>query len=190
MARIRTFIAIDVPAQVRRKAQSTVETLSRTTQSMRWVAPDNVHITLKFLGDVDEKDIYEVCRRTTVAVADFSSVNVGCSGVGAFPSLERPRTVWLGIEDPEAHLEQLHQRVEEGLAPMGFPREQRRFQPHVTLGRLRYGRRDLGDLIPEMERMQVDAGMIPVEELVVYASELGSQGPSYMVLGRAPLAAD
>ena len=73
---------------------------------------------------------------------------------------------------------------------MGFPREQRRFRPHVTLGRLRYGRRDLGDLIPEMERMQVDAGMISVEELVVYANELGAQGPSYMVLGRAPLAAD
>lgn len=189
MARIRTFIAIDVPQQVRRKAQATIETLSETTNSIRWVAPENVHVTMKFLGDVDETDIYEVCRRTATAVADCAAAQVHCHGVGAFPSVERPRTVWLGVADPDAYLEQLHANVEGGLAPMGFPREQRRFHPHVTLGRLRYGRRDVGDLIDRIKEMQVDAGMIQVDELVIYASERGPEGPRYTVLGRAPLGA-
>lgn len=188
MARIRTFIAIDVSDRVRRVAGSTISQLESATQSIRWVPPHNVHITMKFLGDVDETDIYQVCRRTANAVRDCPATEVTCRGIGAFPTLERPRTVWLGIDDPDDRLVDLHRRVEQGLSSLGFPLEQRRYQPHVTLGRTRYGRRDVEELVKRMSTLQVEAGPVAVDELVIYASEPGPDGPAYTVLGRAPLA--
>ncbi|MDG2381188.1 MAG: RNA 2',3'-cyclic phosphodiesterase [Pirellulaceae bacterium] len=187
MARIRTFVAIDVSERVRRAAAATISELEPTTESIRWVSAKNVHITMKFLGDVNETDIYQVCRLTADAVRDVPSTQVNCRGIGAFPSIERPRTIWLGIDDPTDCLVELHQRIEQGLLSLGFPREQRRFQPHVTLGRARYGRRDMQELEDRLSTFEVEAGPVDIDQLVIYASELGSNGPNYTVLGRAPL---
>ena len=187
MARLRTFIAVDVPDRVRRVAGTTIGKLRSTTDSIRWVPPHNVHITMKFLGDVEETDIYQVCRLTAAAAKGVAATQVTCRGIGAFPTLERPRTVWLGIDDPDDQLRQLHRLLEQQLSLLGFPFEQRRYQPHVTLGRTRYGRRDVDRLIEEMRHLQVDAGLVEVDELVIYSSERGADGPNYTVLGRAPL---
>ncbi|MCP4189552.1 MAG: RNA 2',3'-cyclic phosphodiesterase [Planctomycetaceae bacterium] len=187
MARIRTFVAIDVSERVRRAAAATISELEPMTESIRWVSASNVHITMKFLGDVEETDIYQVCRLTADAVRDLPAMQVNCRGVGAFPSIDRPRTIWLGVDDPTDQLVQVHQRVEQGLASLGFPREQRRFQPHVTLGRARYGRRDMEELVERLATFEVEAGPVDIDQLVIYASERGANGPNYTVLGRAPL---
>ena len=188
MSRIRTFIAVEIPAVLQQKAAKVIRSLSAPHDSMKWVEPQNIHVTFKFLGDVEDAQIYQVCRATADAVADLSSFRVACRGVGAFPSLTRPRTVWLGIDDPTGQFKQLHGRVERAMIPLGVPREVRRFQPHLTLGRLRHGRRQLGNLVERLApQAEVELGDFDVEELVVFASELTPAGPVYTVLGRAPL---
>ncbi len=136
MSRIRTFVAVDIEAAVRRRARELIQTLGGTTTAVRWVDSNDLHLTLKFLGDVEDKDIYSVCQAVGSAVCDLKPFHAFCRGVSAFPSLQRPRTIWLGLEDPAAQLTTLQGRVEEALANLGFPRKHRKFCPHVTIGRV------------------------------------------------------
>lgn len=188
MARIRTFIAVELPAPLRRLVGETIESLAETTTSVRWVQPEKTHVTIKFLGDVEETEIYRVCRATADAVEAAAPFQVQCRGLGAFPSISRPRTIWLGLDDPDRQLERLQKSVQRALYQLRFPKDQRRFHPHITLGRCRYGRRDTAGLVEYLhQHADLEGGMINVDELVIFSSELTSEGPVYMVLGRAPL---
>jgi 2'-5' RNA ligase len=190
LARIRTFVALDLDAPVRRAAREIIERLARGHSSVRWVAPENLHLTFKFLGDVPETELYQVCRAVTRAVDGQTAFRVDCGGVGAFPSVARPRTIWLGLDDPDGRLVQLHGRMEEELGELGFPRELRPFVPHITLGRVAQGSRRLETLLDRLQaEANADAGSVTVQECRIYASELGPDGPVYTVLGRAPLGA-
>lgn len=189
MSRIRTFIAVEVPAVLQQKAAGVVRTLSSVSAAIKWVEPHNIHVTVKFLGDVEDAETYQVCRAAAEAVADLPAFRVRCCGVGAFPSPQRPRTVWLGIDDPAGGFQELFRRLERAMSGMGYPREIRRFQPHLTIGRLRHGQRQVGDLPAHLARQaDLELGEIDVDEVVVFASELTPEGPVYTVLGRAPLA--
>lgn len=189
MSRIRTFIAVEVPAVLQQKAAGVVRTLSSGGAPMKWVEPQNIHVTVKFLGDVEDAEIYRVCRAAAEAVADLPAFQVCCRGVGAFPSSQRPRTVWLGIDDPAGSFQELYERLERAMSGLGYPREARRFQPHLTIGRLRHGQRQVGDLPARLaQQAERELGQIDVDEVIVFASELTPDGPVYTVLGRAPLA--
>ncbi len=188
MGRIRTFIALELPDVLRRLAECTIASLAETTTAVRWVQPHKTHVTIKFLGDVEETEIYQVCRATAQAVEEAAPFQVYCRGLGAFPGLERPRTIWLGVDDPEGQLERLQKSVQRALYQLRFPKEQRRFHPHITLGRSRYGRRDAEGLVAYLhQHADLEGGPIDVNELVIFSSELTSDGPVYTVLGRAPL---
>jgi 2'-5' RNA ligase len=188
MSRIRTFLAVEVPAGLRQKAADVIRFLGRHQEGIKWVDPQNIHVTVKFLGDVEDAEIYEVCQVTAKAIADLQPFRVACHGVGAFPNAQRPRTVWLGIDDSARQFEQLHRRVDDALAGLRFPREVRRYQPHLTLGRVRHGKRPPTELTARIhEQSAVDLGEIDVEELVVFSSELTPDGPVYTALSHAPL---
>jgi 2'-5' RNA ligase len=188
MARHRTFVALEIPDFVRARAAAIMELLRKSSSSIRWVKPENLHLTVKFLGDIDEADLYEVCRAVQVATGSFDSFTLECAGVGAFPSADRPRTIWLRIEDPEGQLESLVGSVESQLKRLGFPREARRFVPHITMGRIQHGRRNLGDLTTELAKhAEARLGDVVVDELVVFSSELTPGGSIYTALGRAEL---
>ena len=188
MARIRTFVAIEGPGGVRDRASRLINSLSKTTESVRWVAPENLHVTVKFLGDVDETEIYQVCRCVAKGCEQHSAFQATCEGLGAFPKLEKPRTIWLGVSDPNDQIVELFKSVDQSLLTMGFPTEMKRYQPHLTLGRLRYGRRETGQLTEEIQsRIDYAAGEVSVEELIIFGSEMRSGGPVYNVLGRAAL---
>lgn len=189
MSRIRTFVAIDVDAPLRRQVQDLIKTLSNTCTGVSWVAPQNVHLTLKFLGDVEDKDVYDVCRTVESAVAAWSPFRVPCRGVGAFPNLDRPRTVWLGLEDRDDRLAELQQAVENAFAKKGYPRETRPFRPHITIGRVRPHQRRLEKLIAQLKSPAgAEFGALPVEQCVVFSSELTPEGPLHTVMGRTTLA--
>jgi len=188
MARQRTFVAIDLNADVRRRAKTLLNVLSRGTSGVRWVAPDQLHVTLKFLGDVDDTRFYAVCEAVRKAVGGRAPFSLACRGVGAFPDLSRPRTVWLGIEDPDGQLAELQTDVERQLRELDFPEENRPFRPHVTLGRVQDYARDLDSLQEALEaQAEFDAHWLTIESCTVYASELRRAGPVYSVLGRIPL---
>ena len=189
MARIRTFVAIEIPSKVRTRAASVANGLRTEGDPFRWVEADNLHLTLKFLGEVEDRDVYQICQSVKRVAAELSPFSVEISGVGAFPKLEKPRVVWLGVDEPENHLESLFAVLEDAMADHGFPREPRKFKPHVTLGRLRQGRRSPADMASQIRRkIEFKAGDVPVSELVVFSSELTSAGPLYTAMGRAPLA--
>jgi 2'-5' RNA ligase len=188
MSRIRTFVAAEPTDEIRSKAEKLVRQLAGHDDGIRWVQPENIHLTLKFLGDVEDREIYSVCSAVKQATSNCQAFELSCRGVGAFPSLHHPRTIWLGVQDAEARLAALYSEVQDSLCNLGFAAESRRFHGHLTLGRVQANR--LGqDKLREVIEANSDTvfGPLAVDELIVYASELSRDGPNYTVLGRCPL---
>lgn len=133
---MRVFLAINFPDALQRRMLDATSALRQAAPDVRWVGEPLIHMTVKFLGDVDEPRIEDV-RRTLLSVTEsHCRMAVRFTGVGAFPNLRRARVVWLGVE-PEARLELLHHDLEVAYSTMGFEIEARPFRPHVTLGRVR-----------------------------------------------------
>ena len=186
--KVRTFVAVQISSAVRGGARRLIERFRAAGAEVKWVAPENLHITLKFLGDVDAKEIHRVCKAVQDAVADAAPFEFEVRGAGAFPKPNRPRTVWLGIAQGSEEMIDLNKRIEPALEKLGFRREARRFQPHLTIGRVRRGGpavAELGRLIGE--QADVEVGLTKVGEVIVYSSQLGRSGPTYEALARAPL---
>ena len=188
---LRTFIAVAASPEVRSAALKLMNRLrvSAAATNVKWVAPENLHWTLQFLGEVDERDIPEVCQAVTAAAAECAAFDIEVRGAGAFPSADRPRTLWIGAGQGSRELSVLHAGVERRLRKRGYRGEERRFVPHITLGRA--GRKGHPQsLTSELaELSDYDAGSMLVDEVTVYSSQLGRDGPTYDVLARAALSA-
>jgi len=186
--RIRTFVAVSVTPEVRQAAVKLVDLLRPVAGEVKWVAPENLHWTLHFLGDVDEVEIPAVCRAVSSVVTGFEAFELQVRGAGAFPSADRPRTLWLGAGTGSQAIIDLQKAIERKLRQLGYRSEERRFVPHITLGRA--GRRSRPvSLVRELADLgEYDGGSMLVEEVTLYASRLSQGGPTYEVLARAPLA--
>ena len=185
--RVRAFIAAEISSEVRACAVDAIDQLSPAGSGVKWVRPENVHLTVKFLGDVDYTLLSDVCRGLARAVALSEPFELDCGRVGAFPRLERPRTVWLGVNDPEKRLAKLAKDVDDAMAELRFRRESRPFHPHLTLGRVRDGRRS-AELTERIQSADFEMrGVMIVDELIVFSSELTPEGPIYTPIGRAEL---
>jgi 2'-5' RNA ligase len=184
----RTFIAVSASPEIRRSAQKLVELLRPAAGDVRWVAPDNLHWTLQFLGDVEEVEIPTVCSAVSTAVAELESFDLEARGAGAFPAADRPRTLWLGAGAGAQAMVALHAFIQKQLDRLGYRGEHRRFVPHITLGRAgRKGRPR--PLVRELAGLaEFDGGSMPVDQVTVYASRLGPTGSTYEVLSHSPLA--
>ncbi len=188
MPMIRTFIAVELSDEVRKRAGHLVERLSQTSVKVKWVAPENMHLTLKFLGDVPEGKSAAVCEATTEAVREIPAFDATCVGAGAFPTTKRPRTIWLGMGRGAEELGKLQMAIEKALKRIGFPPEGRRYTPHLTVGRVRGGGKELsalGDLL--CQHGDFLGGDSRIDQATIFASELTPTGPVYTVLGRAHL---
>jgi 2'-5' RNA ligase len=188
MARIRTFIAVDVGAEARKRAAALQQQLAKTGAEVKWVAPDQMHLTLLFLGDVDELDLVKVCRAVQEVAAREPPFPLRVSGVGAFPNARRPKIVWAGITDGADALRRLYGLLEEKLLDLGvYRKEDRDYTPHLTLGRLKAegGEHTLARELPKL--LAWDGGRSVVDEVLVYSSELRRDGPEYAIMGRAEL---
>lgn len=139
METLRTFIAIVLPESVIRQLAQVQRQLERQAppESVRWVKPEGVHLTLKFLGDtpVDKLDAIRAALGEVASRASPCAFTVG--GLGCFPNARRPRVIWVGVQPMGEELASLHQAVERAMKPLGFPPEGRNFTPHLTLGRVR-----------------------------------------------------
>jgi 2'-5' RNA ligase len=186
MARIRTFIAVDVGDAIRSRLVALQEKLS-TGGDMKWVEPENLHVTLLFLGEVDERDVLDVCRAVSVGCGRVDRFALTVAGVGCFGSPRRPRTIWAGITEGASELVALHDALEEPLLELRcYRRENRPFTPHITLGRVKGERSvDLSGVLPKFASWS--GGDVEVEEVVVMSSVLGPEGPTYAVLSRGRL---
>ena len=156
--------------------------------NVRWVKPEHLHLTLKFLGDVDLRDIPEVCAAMTRAAASVPPFTLRMVGAGAFPRESQPRTVWIGADEGTEEIAVLHERIEVALAELGFRREHRRFRPHLTIGRVRSADRGIEELARVLgENHDFVAGVVDVDEVVAFSSELDRAGPIHEALATAPL---
>ena len=187
MRKTRTFIAVELSSTVRQRATDLIQRLQASESRVNWVAPENMHITLKFLGDQTDSEMVTICRTVQEAVQQLPPFEFCCHGAGAFPSCQRPRTLWIGVQLGADQLQQLQRHVEEALSKLGYPRENREFHPHLTIGRVRSGGpavEILGQLVQKAESFQV--GTVHTDEVVIYGSFLQRGGPRYEVLA-APL---
>jgi 2'-5' RNA ligase len=188
MARIRTFLAVDVGTEVRKRAAALQQQLARTGVEVKWVAPDQMHLTLLFLGDVNELDLVKVCRAVKEVAATEPPFPLRVAGVGAFPNNRRPKILWGGVTDGADALRRIYGALEARLIDLGvYRKEDRDYTPHLTLGRLKAdGGEDLAKELPKL--MAWDGGRAVVDEVLVYSSELRRDGPEYAVIGRGELA--
>ena len=188
MARVRTFIGIDPGKPIRDRLVALQETLGRTATDVKWVEPENLHVTLLFLGEVDMLEVPAVCQAVAESVAKQPAFTMSVEKVGCFPNARRPRILWAGVGEGIQEVVAVHDAVEVPLLELGcYRREERRYSPHITLGRVRNdGRCDkLAGVLARQAGWT--GGTVQVNEIHVMSSELSSQGPLYTVLSRARL---
>lgn len=193
MPKTRTFIAIAPSEEVVERAERALMRLRRLADNVKWVERHNLHWTLHFLGEIDDQEVYEVCQAAERAAARVSPFACTAEGIGAFPSADRPRTLWLGLRDGRQQMEVLHEQLDEELKPLGFRGERRQFVPHLTLGRAGRSLRpaEIAALAAELAKLGTfEGGAQGVDELTVYASRLRREGPEYAVLATIPLCGD
>ena len=188
MARIRTFIAVEVDKNIRERMVTLQETLARSGTDVNWTQPENMHVTLLFLGEVDERDVVSVCRAVSACCEKLAPFTMKVERAGCFPNPRRPRILWVGVGDGTQELCALHDALETPLLELGcYRREERQYTPHITLGRVK-GQRPADRLAEELQRqLGWRAGEAEVREVVVMSSELRPEGPVYAVLSRGKL---
>lgn len=175
---IRAFLAIEIAPDTRNHIAAAVEQLKSRLHGIRWVAPRNIHLTVKFLGDIAESKIEPIGAALGAALRPFPRCIINAKGLGVFPTLRRPQVLWVGlVGDP---LIALAARVQSALAPLGFAPEERPFRPHLTVGRVRHANRVDRSLEQELRRWTDHAfGASPVDEVVLFKSELSATGANY-----------
>ena len=182
MSKIRTFVAIPLKQDIISRIEKVHEELRSIPADVKWVRPKSIHLTLKFLGNIDEGEIDDIAQAIQNGVRTFQFWPVYIKNLGAFPSLRNPRVVWIGIEDKSSKIITLQNQIEKELSKLGFEQEKRRFSPHLTLGRVKSprGKRDLIHyLVDERERT---FGELGVDRVVLFRSDLKPSGAIYTVL--------
>lgn len=184
MQTIRSFIAMPLEADVRRRAVRLIQRLQTPDDAIKWVPTDNLHLTLKFLGDVDNIRIPEICDVVRGVCEPYSPFELIFQGTGGLPKLERPRVLCAGVEDPSHSLVALVGELETALAELGFKPEPRDYRPHLTLGRTRSGSRRASDDVIERVRKEehVELGKMQADSVQLIASFLEKTGPRYQVM--------
>ena len=176
---IRSFLAIEIPLTVLKRIEKVQEELKTSRADVRWVNPGKIHLTLKFFGQIEESRVEPIVESIEGPVHAASPFPLQIKGVGAFPHFKNPRVVWLGLLDSQRILAPLQKELDDQFERIGFQREDRPFQPHLTLGRVTSSRgRD--DLVGTMEKYkEEDFGEFQVEGLILFKSELRPAGPIY-----------
>lgn len=187
MRKVRLFLAINFSLDVRRAVYAATAPLRRVAPDLGWIAAERLHLTLKFLGELPESTALVVAEAVREIVARHDVVPMVLGGVGAFPSLRRPRVIWLGI-GREPRLELLQNDIESRCAELGFEVEGRPFRPHVTLARVR-ARLDAGEtrVLASAARRVTFRETVNAEAVDLMRSELSPAGARHTLLASSPL---
>jgi RNA 2',3'-cyclic 3'-phosphodiesterase len=188
---IRSFLAFELPPEIKDHVRRVSEDLKKSKLDVRWVKPDNIHLTVVFLGDVREGDISGIAREVERVCFGFHPFDFCLKGLGIFPDRKRPRILWTGYEGDVERISSLRDVLQERLIPFEIKEEKRPFKPHLTLGRFRNpGRVDpkLDEILVRHEGLSSPA--FQAGELILFKSELKPQGPEYTKLESWVMSAD
>ena len=184
MQTIRSFIAIPLSVEVRRTAVRLIERLRQEGDGIKWVPTDNLHLTLKFLGEVDNTEVPAICDRLHRITEQYQPFELVFFGTGGFPNTERARVLWAGVQDDSGSLCRMVAQLETELAELGYKPEPRDYRPHLTLGRTRSGsRRASADVVARIQaESKAPLGKLLVDRVQLFASFLDKGGPTYQVM--------
>jgi len=186
--KIRCFIALDLPEEIKRQLGYIIEELQKSLADVKWVKQENLHLTLKFLGEQDEKKVKKVKEILELLSSQQRSYALALGSLGGFPKLEYPRVIWIGLSKGEKETLEIAEELENQISKLGIPKEKRAFSSHITLGRVRSGLnrekliRAIKDFSLPQEKLNFSA-----EEIVLYKSTLTPQGPFYEAIHKASL---
>ena len=184
-ATFRAFIAIDLPESVRLFLAEVQEALKSYGLSIKWVRPQNIHLTLKFLGDTDTAQTTRIAAAMTLAARDCPGVSLTAKDIGVFPDLKRPRVIWAGITGQLEILKNLQRTLDDHLADLSFPKDPRTFRAHLTLGRVK------GKIVSASMKTAIDelkgyeSEPFEVDRIVLFRSELRPTGAVYTQVHQA-----
>jgi RNA 2',3'-cyclic 3'-phosphodiesterase len=183
--RWRIFCAFELPELLRLRLAKHATTVREAVPeaAASWSRPENIHLTVKFFGNVDQAKVPLISAALARAVKEFGPIEIQVGKTGVFPRPSRPQVLWIGIEDPSGGLSRLHARLEDESGREGFPKEERAFRPHLTIARIRKpgNASRLADTHLRMEFAPVE---ITLSELVLFRSELSPKGSKYTAISR------
>ncbi len=188
---MRTFIAIELPQDIKDHLGRIQAKLKNAQADVKWVAPSNIHLTLKFLGEIDERQKDDVLLAMRTASALNKPFTIAMGQTGGFPGIRSPRVIWIGLQQGDQHVKTLAASLEKELAAAGFPAETREFSSHITLGRTRSGknRQQLSEALEDLNSKPAGtaATAVEVKEIVLFKSTLTPRGSVYEKLAVIPL---
>lgn len=189
---MRAFIAIELPIEIKEALKKLQEELKKSGADVKWVAPENIHLTLKFLGEIDQKKSAEVIGIIREAAEDNGPFLIGFDSVGVFPKINFPRVIWVGIAQGDEETKKIAAELEEKLAAIGIAKEKRPFSSHITIGRVRSLKNKDG-LITKLDNL---AGyfkdtkyQFKAAQITLFKSTLTPKGPLYEIQKQASLKA-
>jgi RNA 2',3'-cyclic 3'-phosphodiesterase len=187
---IRAFIAIDLPSHIQEKLSDILNQLKRPdTMAVRWVPARNIHLTIKFLGDVSPSNLEILTKILQSEVSRYKPFEIRVASLGAFPSMRRPRVVWVGVEAPSV-LQSLQRAVEVETVRLGYAAEDRPFSPHLTLGRVAHNAspeevRQVADVLVNCKVGELGTAL--VDQVRLFRSDLQPGGAVYTPLFTTPM---
>ncbi len=178
---MRCFIAIDIPASIKEAIDNITGKLSRSSADIRWIPSKNVHLTLKFLGEVEDAVLPDIEKRISISCEAMGAFSINIRGIGAFPDFKHPNVLWMGI-DRSNSLEDIYLSIEDSLKEMGFEKDNRRFSPHLTIARIK-DRKGIDTVFKELYTYKdTFFGSIDVNEVLLMKSVLKPAGAEYFKL--------
>jgi 2'-5' RNA ligase len=184
---MRTFIAVELPEKIKGEIEQLQAPFKKTDAHVSWAKPGNIHVTLKFLGEVPAEKINQIFSATEEALEGARRFTMSLKGTGAFPNLRRPRVIWIGAGSGEEELSLLAARIEQEMEKIGFPKEKRRYSAHFTIGRVK-SPKNIEKLMELVSSSDFQTEEIQVNQVVVMKSQLDPRGAIYTPLKEIPLA--
>lgn len=179
---LRTFISVTLPKEIVTLSKMLQTTVINKKDNVKWVNPGNIHLTLKFLGHTPPDAINEVKNVLDGVVEKYSTINLEVDGTGCFPSKDRPRVLWLGIDEQITQLQEFVGEINKSLGKIGFPIEEKEFIPHITLARVKYPPKDTPDITDYLNTHYAPI-RFNISRIRFMSSELFPNGPIYSILG-------
>ncbi|PIP18810.1 MAG: RNA 2',3'-cyclic phosphodiesterase [Candidatus Omnitrophica bacterium CG08_land_8_20_14_0_20_41_16] len=182
---MRTFIAIELPEDIKDRLGRLQDKLRKCGADVKWVEPENIHLTLKFLGERDDKKIAKISEIVAETAKNHLPFLAHITSVGAFPKIDYPRVIWVGVEQGDAETKKIAQELEEKIATVGIPKEDRPFSSHITIGRTRSPKNReklVASLKNYVENLAGENLEFTVGKITLFKSTLAPSGPVYEAL--------
>jgi 2'-5' RNA ligase len=175
---IRTFIAVDIPQEIKMELDKLISELRPFAPEIRWVRAANLHLTLRFLGDIPKNTISDLASELSKNLSGFGPFHIALAGVGGFPHLKRARVIWIGGGDGCGRMAEMAPFVEKSCIDLGLGKADKPFSCHLTIGRVKFPKGH-EKLVSQIESMTFSSPLFEVNEVVIFKSELLPAGPKY-----------